>query len=176
MEGGYYRGLSRPLQCQQVSSAADLFACMYMHLALTRSLYSLLDQVYVRQELWKYRRVFDGYEKRWMSTPFKKLDINLLSTKVRIVVLRLLAGLKLVEIFGFFLTQVWYIFSVLPDLAVIHDLLLPCMHTQQGLSDWVCMHTQQGLSDWVCMHTQQGLSDWVCMHMQQGLSDWVCLG
>ena len=44
---------------------------------------SLLDQVYVRQELWKYRRVFDGYEKRWMSTPFKKLDINLISTKVK---------------------------------------------------------------------------------------------
>jgi hypothetical protein len=46
------------------------------------SLCSLLDKVYVRQEVWKYRRVFDGYEKRWMSTPFKQLDINMINTKV----------------------------------------------------------------------------------------------
>ena len=46
--------------------------------------HSLLDQVYVRQELWKYRRVFDGYEKRWMNTPFKKLEIEVVvATKVR---------------------------------------------------------------------------------------------
>ena len=45
-------------------------------------LISLLDQVYVRQELWKYRKVFDSYEKKWMSTPFKTLAINQVSTKV----------------------------------------------------------------------------------------------
>ena len=42
---------------------------------------SLLEQVHVRQEIWKYRGTFDGYEKKWMAAPFKKLDINMISTK-----------------------------------------------------------------------------------------------
>ncbi len=43
---------------------------------------SFLDQLYVRQELWKFRRVFDNYEKEWMNVAFKKLDINIISSKV----------------------------------------------------------------------------------------------
>lgn len=50
---------------------------MYMH--------SLLDQVYVRQELWKYRRHFDFHEKGWMNAAFKNLDINSMSTRVSIM-------------------------------------------------------------------------------------------
>ena len=41
-----------------------------------------MNQQYMRQELWKYRRVFDTYEKEWIKMPFKKLDINHLSQKV----------------------------------------------------------------------------------------------
>lgn len=36
----------------------------------------------MRQELWKYRRVFDVYEQDWSSAPFKKLDINMISNRV----------------------------------------------------------------------------------------------
>ncbi len=36
----------------------------------------------MRQEIWKYRGTFDGYEKKWMDAPFKKLDVNMISTKV----------------------------------------------------------------------------------------------
>ena len=43
---------------------------------------SLLDQVYVRQELWKYRRLFDIHEQEWRTRAFKKLDINFISDKV----------------------------------------------------------------------------------------------
>lgn len=35
-----------------------------------------------RQEVWKYRKVFDGYERDWLKVPFKKLDIGLISEKV----------------------------------------------------------------------------------------------
>jgi len=37
----------------------------------------------MRQELWKYRRVFDTYEKEWNKIPFKKLDMSIISQKVR---------------------------------------------------------------------------------------------
>ncbi len=45
-----------------------------------------MNQQYVRQELWKYRRVFDTYEREWTKMPFKKLDMNYLSQKVLRVV------------------------------------------------------------------------------------------
>ena len=31
--------------------------------------------LFVRQELWKYRRTFDIYEREWTKTPFKKVYI-----------------------------------------------------------------------------------------------------
>lgn len=42
----------------------------------------LMDQIVTRQEVWKYRKVFDGYERDWLKVPFKKLDISLISEKV----------------------------------------------------------------------------------------------
>ena len=42
----------------------------------------LMDQIVTRQEVWKYRKVFDGYERDWLKVPFKKLDIGLISEKV----------------------------------------------------------------------------------------------
>ena len=41
-----------------------------------------MDQIITRQEIWKYRKVFDGYERDWLKVPFKKLDIGLISEKV----------------------------------------------------------------------------------------------
>lgn len=41
-----------------------------------------MDQIVTRQEIWKYRKVFDGYERDWLKVPFKKLDIGLISEKV----------------------------------------------------------------------------------------------
>ena len=41
-----------------------------------------MDQIVTRQEVWKYRKVFDGYERDWLKVPFKKLDIGLISEKV----------------------------------------------------------------------------------------------
>ena len=42
----------------------------------------LMEQIVTRQEVWKYRKVFDGYERDWLKVPFKKLDIGILSEKV----------------------------------------------------------------------------------------------
>ena len=42
-----------------------------------------MDQIITRQEVWKYRKVFDGYERDWLKVPFKKLDIGLISEKVQ---------------------------------------------------------------------------------------------
>ena len=41
-----------------------------------------MDQIITRQEIWKYRKVFDGYEREWLKEPFKKLDIGVISEKV----------------------------------------------------------------------------------------------
>ena len=47
-----------------------------------------MDQIVTRQEVWKYRKVFDGYERDWLKVPFKKLDIGLISEKVHNHVVR----------------------------------------------------------------------------------------
>ena len=36
----------------------------------------------MRQEVWKYRRIFDTYESEWSKTPFKKLDISAMELKL----------------------------------------------------------------------------------------------
>lgn len=45
-------------------------------------LISLVDQLYYRQELWKYRRTFDRNETEWKLSSFKTLDIESISEKV----------------------------------------------------------------------------------------------
>ena len=52
--------------------------------------YSLMNQIVTRQEVWKYRKVFDGYERDWLKMPFKKLDIGLISEKVQYVTINIL--------------------------------------------------------------------------------------
>lgn len=46
---------------------------------------SCFDVMYARQELWKYRRQFDSVHYDWSIVPFKKLDIEYLEQKVRIL-------------------------------------------------------------------------------------------
>ena len=45
-------------------------------------MYRLMEQIVTRQEVWKYRKVFDGYERDWLKVPFKRLDIGIISEKV----------------------------------------------------------------------------------------------